>query len=362
MTGNDANGMLVLLGPDGQWYYPPTDISSSVPTVLDPNQITIPVSGSGEATNLTIPTTVSAGRIWLAQGTLQFSVVLGSSGPALVEPSVTGPSQHSTNWGFVELTYTSDGVVYTDISYVDFVSMNLGIELTGTDTGTQTTPGLQPNALQTLCDALANQTAADGYPWNDLCVTDGQGQPIRVIAPSDYMQLNADAFSDYWTSYVDQVWSTYASQPLTINSQAGQEGDITCTASGDVLTCTDDSGASATFAQPSAADIFSCASGPFALDGSSTAVQQAVVPRLCAAINRSTLLLDGGNVQPDGVTADCYYTASTATNWYSKLVHQLEIAGRGYAFAYDDVTPDSTSSSEDTPNQSGEVVSASPQE
>ncbi|KIY03395.1 uncharacterized protein Z520_00086 [Fonsecaea multimorphosa CBS 102226] len=362
MTGNDANGLLVLLQPDGQWYYPPTDISTSIPTVISPDQITIPVSSdSGETTNLTIPIPVSAGRIWLAQGTLQFSVVLGATGPALVEPSVTGPSQNSTSWGFVELTYTADGIVYSDISYVDFVSMNLGLVLTGADMGTQTTPGLEPNAIQTLCEGLANQTAADGYPWNELCVTDAQGQPVRVLAPADYMDLNPDAFADYWSSYVDQVWTTYASQPLIINSQS-ELGNISCTvsASDDLLTCTDDSdaGTIASFAQPSAMDIFSCATGPFALDSAATDLQQAVIPRLCAAFNRATLLIDGGNVQPDGAMSECYYTAPT-TNWYSKLVHQLQLDGRGYAFAYDDVTPDNDAN--DAQNESGLVASADPE-
>ncbi|OQV07027.1 hypothetical protein CLAIMM_11520 [Cladophialophora immunda] len=314
----------------------------------------MPVADSGEPTNVTIPTSVSAGRIWLAQGSLQFSVVLGVTGPALVEPSVTGPAENATTWGFVEFTYTQDGVIYVDTSYVDFVSMNLGLILTGADIGTQTTPGLELNAIQTLCEALADQAATDGYPWNELCITDAQGQPVHVLAPDDYIDLNADAFSDYWSSYVDQVWSTYAGQPLIINSQSEQLGNISCTVSNDLLTCTDGSDAGATFAQPSAMDIFSCASGPFALDSSATDVQAAVAPRLCAAFNRSTFLLDGGNIQPDGVASDSYYSAQT-TNWYSKLVHQLEIDGRGYAFAYDDVTPDSEAN--DPQNQSGEIVS-----
>ena len=355
MTGNDANGLFVLLQPDGQWYYPSSDISSSVPTVIPADQITIPVSGSAQSTNLTMPTNVSGGRIWLAQGSLQFSVVLGATGPALVEPSIAGPAENATTWGFVEFTYTADGIIYADITYVDFVSMNLKITLTGTDIGTQTAPGLQPNAIQSLCEDLASQASTDGYPWNELCVTYANGQPYHVLAPADYIDRTPDAFADYWTSYVDQVWSTYSSQPLIINSQSGQVGNISCTASNDLLTCTDDSGSSATFAKPSATDIFSCSTGPFVLDSSATDVQAAVVPRLCAAFNRSTLLLDGGNVQPDGVDSSSYYSAQT-TNWYSKLVHQLEVDGRGYAFPYDDVTPDSETSE----NQSGTIVSTSP--
>ncbi|KIW38656.1 uncharacterized protein PV06_09607 [Exophiala oligosperma] len=355
LTGIDANGLLVLLQPDGQWYYPSSGISSSVPTVIPADQITIPVPGSGQSTNLTMPTNVSGGRIWLAQGSLQFSVVLAATGPALVEPSISGPAENATTWGFVEFTYTADGIIYADTTYVDFVSMNLKITLTGTDIGTQTTPGLQPNAIQSLCADLASQASTDGYPWNELCVADANGRPYHVLAPADYIDRTPDAFADYWTSYVDQVWSTYSGQPLIINSQSGQVGNISCTVGGDLLTCTADSGSSGTFAKPSATDIFSCSTGPFVLDSSATDVQAAVVPRLCAAFNRSTLLLDGGNVQPDGVSSSSYYGAQT-TNWYSKLVHQLEVNGRGYAFPYDDVTPDNEMSE----NMSGTIVSTDP--
>ena len=53
---------------------------------------------------------------------------------------------------------------------------------------------------------------------------------------------------------------------------------------------------------------------------------------------RSTLLLDGGDVQPS-LSSDSYYTADP-TNHYSRLVHDNEVDGRGYAFPYDDVNPD----------------------
>lgn len=76
------------------------------------------------------------------------------------------------------------------------------------------------------------------------------------------------------------------------------------------------------------------------------------MPRLCAAFNRSTLTVSGGNVQP-GVGVESYYTANP-TNWYSAIVHQHEVDGKGYAFAYDDVNPDGDI------NQSGVVADANP--
>lgn len=62
----------------------------------------------------------------------------------------------------------------------------------------------------------------------------------------------------------------------------------------------------------------------------------AILPRLAAAFNRSTLLTDSG--QPDGENPADYYT-SAITNHYARIVHTTMIDGRGDAFPYDDVAP-----------------------
>jgi len=87
------------------------------------------------------------------------------------------------------------------------------------------------------------------------------------------------------------------------------------------------------FAQPSSADIFSCASGPFAVSG---AEMSALVPRISAALNRTTLLSDAS--QPDGENPAGYY-ANAQTNHYARIVHSVALDHRGYAFPYDDVGP-----------------------
>lgn len=43
--------------------------------------------------------------------------------------------------------------------------------------------------------------------------------------------------------------------------------------------------------------------------------------------------------QPDGENVANYYKDPT-TNHYSRIVHEVEAGGRGYAFPYDDVAPD----------------------
>lgn len=160
------------------------------------------------------------------------------------------------------------------------------------------------------------------------------GSTLRVLAPLHLLEVDSSALSGYYDSYVDQVWDQYSKQDLTIT--AGEAGNFTgrVDASG---TLTFNQGGS--FSKPSLEDILGCSSGPFANPaGSADNARLAIVPRLCAAFERSTLLLDGGNIQADGVEPSKYYSVFP-TNHYSRIVHETEVDGKGYAFAYDDVHP-----------------------
>ncbi|KAH8690117.1 putative glucan endo-1,3-beta-glucosidase precursor [Talaromyces proteolyticus] len=349
VIGQDSNKNVVLLASDGSWYYPP-GTTSGVPVAITAD-LAQPLGAAGSTTTITLPDYVSAGRVYIADGTLQWFVVTnGAGGAALVEPSPVNPSDPNAgvNWGFIELTNTEAGGIYANLSYVDFVGLILGASLLTTDGSVQTAEGLSSDAVAQICAGLVAQTASDGYPWSSLCMTDSSGNYLRALAPYDYIQDNhADAWSNYFTDYINSVWSTYSSSPLTIAAAAGS---YTCTTGGsDTLTCGGDNRG---YAKPTAADIFGCNSGPFAIQAGDNSEHYAIVPILCAAFNRATLLLDGGNVQP-GLPATDYYTVSP-TNYYSKLVHHYEVDGKGYAFSYDDVN----SSGE---NESGALIAANPQ-
>ena len=334
MTGLDTSNQLVMLQPSGQWHYPTANTSNAAPERIV-GDVAITLGGSNSTTLINLPGYISAARIWFAEGDLQFYTLSTEFGIALVEPSAVNPSDPSAdlNWGFAEFTYIEDAGVYADISFVDFVGTPLGMSLTDADGNTQDVGGLRADAVQTVCNGLVAQAALDGYPWDDLCVYHPSGHPLRVLAPTDYLSINNSAFDGYWTSYIDDVWARYTADTLWIDTQASN-GKVGCTvdSGSNELTCTGDSRG---YAQPTAADIFGCNSGPFAIWATDNDIHRAVVPRLCAAFNRATLLMEGGDVQPS-LSSDNYYTTSP-TNHFSALVHKNEIDGKGYAFAYDDV-------------------------
>lgn len=335
IQGLDSDGAIVFIAAEGNLVYPSSNGSSTPVEVTHDIAIPLPPKGENLTLNISIP--LNSGRVYFCEGNLSFFILDRGDGDGLVQPSVNNfrhPSA-SLHWGFIELTYADDGSVYANISYVDFVGLILSMILSTTDGGKpQITRGLRSDAVYKLCEGLWNQTSSDGYVWLAMCVVDEDGYPIRVLSPNYYQRIHATAFEDYWHGYVDKVWKYYSSTPLIIDTQTAA-GDIECQVINKILRCDNDTRG---YSRPMASDIWGCDSGPFGRQVGDNEVHVAVIPRLCAAFVRSTLLIQGGDVQPS-LNSSYHYTVSP-THHYSRLVHELQVDGRGYAFSYDDVNPD----------------------
>ncbi|KAF4119310.1 hydrolase [Geosmithia morbida] len=350
ISGTDPDGKVFFLGSDGSLIYP--SAGGAVEPVLIADAIAIAMPARGEELRITVPTSFASGRIYFVQGELDFFMVTSDLGTdALVQPTVSNLRDPSVDlsWGFVEMTLTDAGEIWANLSFVDFVGLVLSMTLSSADNTTQQVVGLPGDAVQTLCDALEAQGDSDGLPWGGMCIRGADGSPLRVVSPTDYESIQPGRFDGYWSAYVDDVWQTYSAEPLTVDTQDG--GTVTCRVDGDELRCDGDNRG---YVKPTAVDIWGCNSGPFAIIDGDNDVHKAVVPRLCAAFVRATLTIDGGNTQP-GPEADRYYSTDP-TNHYSRIIHENEVDGKGYAFAYDDVNP---SGSDDA---AGLVNSANPSE
>ncbi|KAK5166955.1 uncharacterized protein LTR77_007684 [Saxophila tyrrhenica] len=321
----DRNNALFLLSSDAETpYYPSSPSATGTKLAQD---ISIQLGRPGNTVYATIPR-LAGGRIWFSiDRPLVFAL---NPGPGLVEPSIfnNADPNHSTNFGFAEFTFNSFQI-FANISYVDFVGLPVALSLEDTNGSTQHVSGIGANGLETIAQGLRAQTAKDGRRWSSLIVPRNNGQTLRVLSPNSAILLNPSFFQTYWTDYVNAVYDRYASQRLTIDTQASY-GRV----SGQVVNGNLNFGAGGTFPRPTAADIFSCSSGPFATG--SNAEANAIIPRLAAAFNRSTLLVS--SEQPDGVGPKRYYREAT-TNHYARIVHAANLDGHGYAFPYDDVTP-----------------------
>lgn len=343
---------LFLLQSDGHTPYFPAS-PSSIGSPLQAN-CAIPLGPPTSTTTVTIPHLAGA-RLWFSVGTpLTF---LLNPGPALVEPSVTNPSDPNIDiaWSFAEFTFSAGGGLFANISYVDFVCLPISLTLTNASGGTQHVAGMGETGLSTVCQGLQAQSAADGNPgWAQLVVSGkggtgapGQGQFLRALSPNNGIVINGSSFQGYFEPYVAQVWQKYANAgALTVNTQA-QWGSVNAQVDAGTGLLTFPEGI--TYAQPSTRDIFSCSSGSLA--PSSNIEQGAITARLAAAFNRSTLL--SSNAIPATPSPGVYYQTSP-TNHYSRIVHTANLDGRGYAFPFDDVTPDGGQ------DQSGAVMDGSP--
>lgn len=324
----ERNNTPLFVQADGQSiYYPtaPSDIQQ--PLQAD---VAIPLGAPGNTVSVTIPK-IAGGRIWFSiDAKLTF---LLNPGPAVVEPSVTNPSDpnYNLNWTFCEFTY-NDTQLFANISYVDFVSIPIALSLTNAQGNTQTVPGMGPDGFNTLVNELRAQSQRDGRPWDQL-IYETNGRPLRILSPNNLLVGNGAAWDGYWDAYINAVWDKYRNEDITINTQAAA-GNLTGRVQGNELQL----GEAGSFNAPTARDIFTCSTGPFAT-GSNQA-RNAVIPRLAAAFNRSILLNTPGNQFPNGSNPSQYYKDLETTNHYSKLVHSVQKDGRGYAFPYDDVVPD----------------------
>ena len=342
VTGQDASGIMIL-SADGKTVYRPSSPSGTLqPLGAD---CAIAIGAAGTTRTLSIPR-ISGARIWFCkEKPLTFYI---NPGPALVEPSATNPSDpnYQLDWGFCEFTWNAQEL-YANVSFVDFVSLPISLQLKTGDGSIKTVPGLPTDGLDQICTKLVAQGQSDGKGWDKLVINNQAGAYLRALSPNSGGVLVNGLFNDYYQAYVDSVWNKYTNEDLTVNTQFTW-GDAVGRVQGSTLNFN----GVGTFAKPAAADIFSCSSGPFAAGQGVSDEMLNIGARLAAAFNRSTLLIDAK--QPEGENVDTYYK-DPVTNHYSRICHETSVQGRGYAFPYDDVGPSNGT------DQSGFVNDPNPQ-
>lgn len=237
----------------------------------------------------------------------------------------------------MELSFNSSQV-FANITYVDFFSIPIALTLyTNNNAQPQHVTGTDENGLSKVVAGMREQSAKDGQSWSQLIRNGPNGKPIRVVSPNVAISSGGHLFANYYVDYVRRVWKHFGSQGLEINTQASF-GNVTGRVVDNSYLSFQSTAAAAqgaSFIRPMTRDIFSCSTGPFGTN--ENAERNAIIPRLAAAFNRTTLLLS--NEAPNGTTPDQFYKHNP-TNHYSRVVHAANIDGRGYAFPYDDVTRD----------------------
>lgn len=336
-------GQRVLIKANGRdLYFPPNPAAIMTPLAED---CAIPLGRPGSTTTIRIPQ-MAGGRIWVARdGRLTFFV---NPGPALVEPSVLNPSDPNAGVDFAFAEFTlNDDQLFANVSYVDFVPrLPVALTLRTVAGAVQHVAGMPADGLEKVCEGLRAQARRDGRPWDRLVVAmPGQQAPLRALNPTHGNAVGA-SFDGYYEPLVEQVWEKYHEMKgrcrMRINTQAAPGVVDGFVAANDQLVVGGEE-----FSKPTTADILGCNSGPFATGPSAT--RNAIIPRLAAGFLRSSIL--DVEHQPSG--PETFYRRDP-TNHYARIVHQVNLDGKGYAFAYDDVQPDGGE------DQSGKVNAGDP--
>ncbi|KAI1435327.1 glycoside hydrolase family 64 protein [Xylaria sp. CBS 124048] len=308
---------------DGEGLYFPQEPPGRLSPLTE--DCAIPLGPSGTVVVLEIPQ-MAGGRIWFSRGSkLTFFL---NPGPSLVEPSVLNPSDLNVpvDFGFCEFTLNNDQL-YANISYVDFTPrLPIAINLKTASGDEQHVAGMAADGLDKLAEGLRLQAKTDGWPWDKLIVW-YDGVPLRILNATHGYSVGA-SFAGYFEPYVEDVWERLKSEPrLFINTQAAA-GYLHARVKSGTLLVGDEA-----FGKPSTADILGCNSGPFTTGPSPT--RNAIIPRLSAAFVRSALL-----ESDEHPSSPSTFYLTDPTNHYARLVHECNLDGKGYAFAYDDVQPD----------------------
>ncbi|MET0965927.1 MAG: beta-1,3-glucanase family protein [Nakamurella sp.] len=298
--------------------------SPSTPmTPLTPS-VGIPLTAVGTRKSITIPA-MDSGRVYFSVGrALKFFV---NPGGGIVLPSVANPADANANleWTFCELTLDANGL-YANISFVDFVSVAIGLTLDAAS-GRQIVGGLASGGLLKVASGLTSQASRDNPGWRELNVT-RPGKVLRVLSPNLAKESPAwtGALEGYLDPYIQQAWQKYRNTDLHIDTQSSW-GKVTGRVGADGVLRFPGIGS---FTRPSSAAVFNCSIPPFVTTNDAMGN---ITARLAAALNRGTLLANAH--QPDATSSGFYKVG--VTNHYARLIHSSTVNGAGYAFPYDDV-------------------------
>ncbi|TCC42094.1 glycoside hydrolase family 64 protein [Kribbella speibonae] len=302
------------------------------------------IAGPANGQSVTIQMSKFSGRVYFSYGQkLVFKLTTGG----LVQPAVQNPSDPNRNILFHWSEYTlNDAGLWINSTQVDMVSAPYAVSVKAGDGSTKTTGHLKAGGYNAVYDGLRNAPGG----WGGLIQTAPDGSVLRALSPLFGVEtgaIPASAMDDY----INRVWSKYSSETLTVTPFGDQPntkyfGKV----EGGVMNFRNSSGAVVTsFQKPDSASVFGCFK---LLDAPNDQVRGPISRTLCAGYNRSTLLTNPN--QPDPNDANFYQDA--VTNHYSKIIHSQMVDGHAYGFAFDDVGNHEALVHDGNPQQAGLIL------
>ena len=281
-----------------------------------------------QAGSVTIPP-INSARLMLSVGTPMYIRVnqdingnIGYAGANIENP--TDPNIDVT-FDFMEMAIVPDTGFYGNTTRVDQFGFPVKLRLQGLG-------GFDQTVGETATRASLFSAWASAVPAQFQSLAQAPYSPYRIIAPAHATFNTGKANANYLDSYIQGLWTKYASQTLTFTDQ---QGTFTGHVVGGKFQFTDGQGTYTIQRAPTTAEallgsgVLNDATGQ--TPGTAGYDKQLQIQaQLCAAINRH-IVEDPAH----WYTPSFFY--ATPSNSYSKFWHDHSLNGLSYGFAYDDV-------------------------
>lgn len=323
----EQSGKWGYINPDGSWQAAPPESQ----------KLDVPFINLAAQSSLVLSPPIISGRCWLSLGQ-PLTVPLWDSG--FIGPAFNAETDPNYNiiFDMFEFTYNPNKTIYCNTTSVDFFGIPITAALTGNE---------NQNVGMSASRSEIFKAFQETPPFDSLIRTVDNTQ-LRILAP----QKDATFPQNYFDPYIDQCWQQYQNQSLTLQplpyngATYISEGSVDANNVFNFVTTPGNT--THTIPKPTSTDVFGC-DGVFNPTGSDLAriIDGDIKNQVSSALNRTILLNSDSSTWCD---ASKYYLNSI-TNYYAKILHELSIDGKSYAFPYDDKC-----------EQSSTIVDTSPQE
>jgi len=276
---------------------------------------------------------MDSGRIFVSMGSPMYIKILtdinGNVGFAGPNPQNTSDPNIDVYYDWYEFTYNNVGL-WINTTQVDQFGFPLLLDVWGSKASFYMQTGIKESR------ASIYQKYQSELPAAFNAVPQSQ---YRIMAPSKISFGVNQVNGHYFDSYVNDVWSYYSTNTLTVDMWGGARRFVGRVQGQQFVFTEVDKGNGAYVGgtyyiqgKPTTQDILEGA-GVLAMGNS---VESALGAQLCAAFNRHVM-----NDVTKWSTPSAFYQAAPA-NYYAKFWHDHSVGGIAYGFAYDDVSDQSS--------------------
>ena len=300
-------------------------------------KVNVPFFKLTSHSSITLIPPIIAGRCWLSIGQPLIVPIwdTGFTGPAF---NAASDPNYNIIFDKFEFTYESNNTIYCNTTSVDFFGMPIKATLTGNK---HQSVGMSAPRSQIF-------KAFQETPPFDSLIRTADNIQLRILAP----QKDSAFDPTYFDPYIAQSWKQYQSQSLTLQPLPYNGATYISTGSVDANNVfnfvTMPGNTQHTIQKPTSTEIFGC-DGVFNPTGSGLEriIDGDIKNQVSSALNRTILLNSDSSTWCD----PSQYYLNPITNYYAKILHELSINGKSYAFPYDDKCEQSSTIVDTSPTE-----------